>query len=669
MAVNHDVISYIQQKGWPVRSREKWDIVGWQMILDCPLCNKKSDGEQRRFYISESTGQWKTFCCQQDGNLITLQRKLGDLDVRLVSAGGVLDSGAKGFGQKLLASRSGAAAMSLVTEKHTLPKQGLDVEYHAALLGCPEALAYLREERGFTDATIERARYGFRAMDAAQATKAGIPEGTPGHGWIAIPWYLPDGTLAGFKYRAMKATEAALNTRFRREKGSPTVLYGAQRLASKPASVVTLYEGEFDADSGDQIGFPFGLASTGGAGTWQPEWTVLLAGVDTILLAYDDDPAGDAGAEKVAEALGRWRCRRIRLPRHDANACIAPATACPLEEVLSAMIQAEPFRLLSMKSAGDYTGILDLDRGKAMGIDPSVPGLMAILGGLRGAEITLITGETGQGKTTFTTFWAWSLATAGFGPVMVSSPEIVPEEEVLKLATMEAGAPFLDLDKPGRLYILQRLNRKGIIVYNGYGKQTKASLFDSLRYLYRACGGRFAVVDHLQFFVGRAPGQQGNDAIDEFLMELNSLLVNECPGLHVVLVAHPSNQGASDRDKKTGARRVSMFDIKGSSGARQLVSNVAVIERAERLDGKLRAYLRFEKVRSLFGATGEVAFEFDKDALHYKSLHAVAAAQAQAQTAAPAPTAIPALAAPPPRKPKDRKKLAAGDREESENDE
>ena len=422
------------------------------------------------------------------------------------------------------------------------------------------------------------------------------------------------------------------------------MLYGAHLLAGKPAPVVTLYEGEIDKLSGDQIGLPRGLASTAGAGTWLPEWTALLAGVDTILIAYDGDAGGEAGAEKVAEELGRWRCRRVRLPRHDMNECIATATACDPTLVAEAVALAEPFGFDSLQDAGAFGELVDLDPLRAIGFDPSVDGFKEFMAGVRGGEITVLTGESGHGKTTFSTFWAWKLAEAGHGPTGIASPEQLAIEEAMKLATMEAGGSFLKLDKPGRLHVLSMLARRGVYVHKAFGKVTKKALFDTLRYFYRACGGKFFVIDHLGFFAGEEDGgNQKNavDRIDKFMEELHDLLRLELHGLHVILVAHPRNVG----DGRDGAQvKIRMRHLKGSSGIRQFADNVLIVERAERKDGKLRAYLTFEKVRSMFGECGEVLLAFDKESLRYS--RPSAPAQLTAPAAAPAPSVQGVLASP-----------------------
>lgn len=632
MSTPAEVVSYITSKGWAVKGREKWAGVGTQLVLDCPLCGKKSDGEQRRFYISEATGQWKTFCCLRDGNLTTLMRAEGDLTVQLVNSAGMMSPDAKGIGQRLLAHRGGAAALSIVTEKHELPQAGRDEEYHAALLA-PEgtaALEYLTATRGLTMDTITSARLGYRRDNGSE--------------WIAIPWYLPDGKLAGFKYRVLPAYETASRVRFRREKGAPTVLYGAHALAGKPAPVVTLYEGEIDKLSGDQLGLPMGLSSTGGAGTWLPEWTAILAGVDTILIAYDTDKAGNAGAEKVAEELGRWRCRRVVLPAHDMNECIAPATAVDPTLVAKAVALATPFEFEELQDAGGFGELADIDAAKAIGFDPCVPGFREYLGGIRGGEITVLTGESGHGKTTFSSYWMWLLAQSGFGPTGIASPEQLAVEEAMKLATMEAGGSFLKLDKPGRLHILSMLARRGVFVHRAFGKVTKKALFDTLRYFYRACGGRVFTIDHLGFFSGDEDGGGKSDVklIDEFMVELHELLRTELTGLHVVLVAHPRNVG----DGRDGAQvKIRMRHLKGSSGIRQFADNVMIVEKAERKDGKLRSYITFEKVRSMFGETGEVLLAFDKDSLRYTRPAPLMPTPAPAMTAQPAP-ALPSASAP-----------------------
>lgn len=628
MSTTAEVKDYISTKCWTIKRTEKW-ATGPQLILDCPLCGKQTDAEHRRFYLNEHTGQWRTWCCNEQGNLLTLKRRLGDMRIRIMSAAGAVDERARALGQRILQTRGkGKPALSIVKPEHKLPEVGLDEQYHTALMGHEGAKAWLQAARGFTDETLASTKLGYRHDKL-------------GRDWISVPQYLPDGQLAGFKYRVCPWDQDKVKERFAREPNCPTVLYGAERLGNAPS--VAIYEAELDARSGDQMGLPLGLSSTAGAGTWLPEWTTLLAGVDTIYLCHDADKDGDEGAEKVADALGRWRCRRVQLPAHDMNECLA---ADLKDEVLTAFAIAEPMPHPLVVQAGDLkAGLVKLD-GKARGASWGIPAMDALLCGRRGGEITIVSGETGHGKTTWTSFLAWVAATAG-DPALIGSFEHPALDEGLKLVTMEAGKTFLDLPDADKVAAVNALHAKPIYLIDAYGMLDTEVIFDTLRYFYKACGGKLAVLDHLQFIIesnerAAASGRTNrrHESIDAFLVELERLLKEELTGLHVLLVAHPKEAQKDGRKRS----RITKDDIKGSSGIKQVADNIIIVRKVLRLDGKRRAYIDIDKARFLLAQEGELIFEFVQESLHYIDIPPAAP---PATTTATTPSPAPASQAPP----------------------
>lgn len=66
---------------------------------------------------------------------------------------------------------------------------------------------------------------------------------------------------------------------------------------------VVLVEGEMDAIIGQQYGLPT-LTHTGGAGNWNPEWSLLFED-KIVFICYDRDKAGEEGSFKVGHALSQ----------------------------------------------------------------------------------------------------------------------------------------------------------------------------------------------------------------------------------------------------------------------------------------------------------------------------------------------------------------------------
>ena len=107
--------------------------------------------------------------------------------------------------------------------------------------------------------------------------------------------------------------------------GTQHCLFGWQASEMAGRSIV-ICEGELDAMSLHDYGYvalsvPYG----GGAGDKQ-KWVDFekesLARFDTIYLALDDDFEGYVATQEIASRLGVHRCKVVKLPRKDANACL-----------------------------------------------------------------------------------------------------------------------------------------------------------------------------------------------------------------------------------------------------------------------------------------------------------------------------------------------------------
>jgi len=84
--------------------------------------------------------------------------------------------------------------------------------------------------------------------------------------------------------------------------GSRVGLFNADALWA--ADSVVICEGEIDAMLLERWGYA-AITTTGGAGTWKPEWARFLAHVGRIVILYDNDHAGREGAAKVHATLRR----------------------------------------------------------------------------------------------------------------------------------------------------------------------------------------------------------------------------------------------------------------------------------------------------------------------------------------------------------------------------
>jgi DNA primase len=164
----------------------------------------------------------------------------------------------------------------------------LATNYHNAL---PGRIRRYLNERGISDILID-----FHVL-----------------GWngnrITIPTFNRQGELAFFKL-AKDPEDPVLAPKMLATPGSYAELYGWEVLASEPKQVI-ICEGEFDRMVLEEKGF-LAVTSTGGAGTFRPEFAEAFASIPKVYVCYDNDNAGRIGAERVTSLIPHARV--VELP-------------------------------------------------------------------------------------------------------------------------------------------------------------------------------------------------------------------------------------------------------------------------------------------------------------------------------------------------------------------
>jgi len=161
-----------------------------------------------------------------------------------------------------------------------------------ALQKSPTMLGKMKEQRGLSEATIEKFEIGWHKDR------------------YTIPVRDADGVLQNVRRYKINATKAA-------DKMMNLAGHGEARLflpwmLAEPEIIIT--EGELDAIIGQEHGLPT-MSHTAGASVWKPQWNPLFQ-EKTVFICYDVDDAGVNGALKVAAGVSRYAkaVYIIRLP-------------------------------------------------------------------------------------------------------------------------------------------------------------------------------------------------------------------------------------------------------------------------------------------------------------------------------------------------------------------
>ncbi len=125
-------------------------------------------------------------------------------------------------------------------------------------------------------------------------------------GWngqrITIPVTTRDREIAFFKF-AKDPEDQSSSPKMYATPGSSIELYGWEAVLSKPEKII-ICEGEFDRLVLESQGF-HAVTSTGGAGSFRPEWAEHFLPISEIYLCFDRDEAGRSGAERVGRLVPR----------------------------------------------------------------------------------------------------------------------------------------------------------------------------------------------------------------------------------------------------------------------------------------------------------------------------------------------------------------------------
>jgi KaiC/GvpD/RAD55 family RecA-like ATPase len=206
---------------------------------------------------------------------------------------------------------------------------------------------------------------------------------------------------------------------------------------------------------------------------------------------------------------------------------------------------------------GWSTGLFDLD---------------LILGGLRRSEWTVVSGDTGAGKTVTQMGLGTNLVKNGVG-VMLACLELHPHEVAIRWASQILGEsvhkmdPVAKKDAPGRL---KRLGADAFIVPKK-GFVGLDELGGMLEYCVRRHGVGVVSIDHLDYIIRDVDDLR---LINKAVMGFDDLVTRF--HVHGILGAHPNK--TESVDKKGSPRRIRMGDIRGSAKIKQLAYNIVIVD-------------------------------------------------------------------------------------------
>jgi twinkle protein len=405
--------------------------------------------------------------------------------------------------------------------------------------------------------------------------------------WVGLPSFR-NGALLAMKYLHLERREGKKQT-FVEAECEPTC-FGWQVIDTKARTVV-ICEGEIDAITLHQYGFPAVSVPFGGGKGDKQQWVDYdwneLERFETIYLCMDNDDEGRLAVEELVSRLGVHRCRIVTLPRKDANECLKEGVTA--QEVARCFYDAAYFEPEELKRASEYTqAVIDEfypSGGKLPGFD--MPWAKIPFRFLRG-EVTIITGCNGHGKSLL---WGQVLLMGALQgeKACIASFEMHPRKTLARIVRQSTGKKMPE--KKTISDTLEWLSDK-IWLFSLVGTGKADKLLEVFEYAFKRHGVRHFLIDSLMKLGLHEDDYNGQKAIMERLCDWAN-----ATGAHIHLIAHPRKE-----DEAVPAGKMA---IKGTGALTDLAFNVFSVWRNKKKEHTIQAYLNGEAVELPKGKTME----------------------------------------------------------------
>jgi len=561
-----NLIDYLNSSGLQYKPRSS--AKGTQVALErCPYCESdKPKGDFSHFYFHQEN---QTFYCQKCGEKGNLYRFMLDRgDVQPITKAKKIE--------------------------YKRPKE------NPSLTSDTEKFyAWYEKERGIKAEILKKYQVGYRKSDD-QVT-------------LIYQAYDEKGVLINRKYRT-------LDKKMWTEKDAEPIFYGLQHVDFNTKYLIVC-EGEDDCHAMIQSGFKNVVSMPYGAQNYSPAMDRIVQQMSEIFLCFDNDPTGQAGARKFAEKAGLAKCKNIILPFKDARDCIM--NGIDIEKITLEIVKAQQFRheeIVKAEDLHDQFFRFISDQEKFLGCSISMPEFNRVVGGIRTAELTILTGHTGHGKSTLAYNLIKWVEAAGMRTMIMSFEgriesvllkliEIYTDER-LRVFSQLLGKMVLTRNQQWMEAEYEKLNERNIYFLNKIkhkdGYYDLARMGEVIEYAVKFFDVRFFVIDHLHYFLRVSQERNPVQVIDESIRQIKQW--TEKHDIHILLLVHPH----MTEDTRTGKlAKLGLNCVKGASSIAQESDNFWIVERLERFDQKL-AHVRVLKNRGI-GKLGTFNFLVSKN--------------------------------------------------------
>ncbi len=435
---------------------------------------------------------------------------------------------------------------------------------------------------------------------APDATRKRLEPNADGN-WLAMP-NMVDGHQTGCKYRK---TDGKM---FQQDKGSQQILY--RRQAIRGARRIVLTEGELDALSAVQAGYPATASVPGGAPletgkkshAYFEEAEADLRHADEIILAFDDDAPGHALFEDTKAILGPARCKFVTYPVgcKDLNDVLRQGG----EEAVRAVLDAARFVPVDgIFSPADLPDLPDLRVYRA-GLSPDFDTHI----GICKRHTSVWTGYANHGKSMLVKQVQAALAKKYGWRIAVLSMEDdfqrnYRSDMIRALTLQPVGVlPQEDLQAANAMYDDQWI----LMVAPEDEDVTVPWMLDRMEAAVVRHAADMIVIDPFtEIDLQLQRGESERDAIGQVLSAFNRFARRM--NVHIAIVAHPTKPSSGEQYAPTG------YDVAGAAHWKNKPYLGVSIHRDPKLDDVCQIVVWKSKRRDPMGPTGTFYMRYVED--------------------------------------------------------
>lgn len=380
------------------------------------------------------------------------------------------------------------------------------------------------------------------------------------------------------------------------------------------AKEVVLTEGEYDAMAVYQATGRPSVSLPNGCRSLPDQVLPLLERFEKIYLWMDNDGPGREGAEQFSKKLGLNRCYLVQPTSKNGKPAPKDANEALLqnydiEQIIQDARLMPHHRILTFAAVRDQVLEEILNPNKYSGIQvPSLPLLNNLIKGFRRGEMTVLTGPTGSGKTTFLGQLSLDFAEQGH-PTLWGSFEIKNTRLLHKLMQQFSREPLV-VDGSNSINYLNaladRFENLPLYFMKFHGGSDVDDVLDAMEYASYVHDVQHIILDNLQFMISRN-GSGSRNSFDKF--DYQDMAIEKFRkfaterNVHVTVVVHPRKE---DEFSKLG-----ISSIFGSAKATQEADSVLILQ----YDGQ-RKYIEVKKNR-FDGTLGYCELHFQRNSCRY----------------------------------------------------